>query len=114
MPAVQRHIELEPEPVTAANATTSASVAAVGGVGVTAGATAGAAAGAAAAATAVFPGWALVAEMTSTSEVQLETVLAALSGRGAKIDRKNSEAVAAAVETNEANRQSLTVEPVVT
>ncbi|WP_131807603.1 hypothetical protein [Mycolicibacterium wolinskyi] len=112
MPAVQRHIELQPEPVTAANATTTGVIATTGAMAATAGPTGAATAGATAATTVAFPGWAPVAAIAATGEGQLQTVFAALSGRGVRIARKNSEAVTAAVETNESNRQSLTVIPV--
>lgn len=114
MPSVQRHLELQPEPVAAANATTAGVTVATGAMAVAAGATGGAASGAAAATSAVFPGWASIAEISATGEARLQTVFLAITTRGGRISRKNCEAVTAAVETDESNRQSLTVIPVAT
>lgn len=114
MPSVQRHLELQPEPAAAANATTTGVVVATGAMSAAAGATGAATTGSTAATTAAFPGWAPVAEASAAAEAGLQTVFLALSSRGARISRKNCEAVTAAVETDESNRQSLTVIPVAT
>ncbi|KMV22058.1 hypothetical protein [Mycobacterium heckeshornense] len=106
MAASQRHIELEPDQANAANMTTGQVVASLSATApeTFASAPASVATGA--------PGWSALSAIAAETGQQSATVLAALGARGIKIDRKNFEAVAAMVETDEANANALTTRPV--
>lgn len=107
MAAVDR-LDLHPVEASSANAAAGTVAATL----TTTAASPGAIVAAPSAAAAAASMWVAVPVVATDAESEAKTVTAALAARGVKVTTRNGQAVSATVETNEANRQALTAEPV--